>query len=294
VPRDSQRDRQQQPGGPEADVKGAMREEETESPNADAASSSGVPPGCRRLSADSGTPGARLTPIDMDSWGVRALHWLDGFLPIENVRVAGRHAQDRAFSYSPDGTLVKSLRISSIALLGFGLTLALLVWWIRWNTNRLFLADVEASAAPPAAPIEEVWAKLTTDEQMVLLQVTCEGIANPYQRPMVCHLLDAGLLRLNPDLQPFSPAFDRFLRAKEQQLSDQLADWQEVNLRHSWRHGRLILVAAVAALGLLMVATQPALQSSLVGIAGGLTTALAAAIKLRDAIAAWFDRKSVA
>jgi hypothetical protein len=128
---------------------------------------------------------------------------------------------------------------------------------------------------------------------MVLLQVARERIANPYQRTMIRHLLDKGWLTLDPILQPASAEFGVFLLGKEKDLHADLQQWEEVNVGHSWRYVRLILLAGVIGLGCFLIATQPGLQSTLLGIATALTGGLTTGLKLKDAILPWFEaRKS--
>ena len=141
---------------------------------------------------------------------------------------------------------------------------------------------------------ERIWERCSEDERMVLLQIAMERIANPYQRPMVEALVKKGLLRLNPDVQPFSDEFAEFLRAKEGTNHVTLERWERVAALHSWRYGRLILAASVGGIGVFLLATQPGLQSSVIGIATGIAGVLTAGFKVRDAIGAWFERKNEA
>jgi hypothetical protein len=182
--------------------------------------------------------------------------------------------------------------MSGIALIGFTLTLALVCWWIGWNTKHLFLADLDASRESRSEDCEQIWTRCTRDEQMVLVQIARERIANPYQRPIVEKLLQKGLVRLGPDVQPFSQAFEDFLRERKHDLREQITDWQDVNALRSWRYWRLILVSSVAAIGFFLLATQPGLQSSVMAIATGLTGVVTAGAKLREAVASWFARKA--
>ena len=152
-----------------------------------------------------------LQSADRNAALIHALNWLDSLLPVEHIVLSRQRFHDPELSYSPDGTILQALGASSVVLVAFGVILALLVWWIRWNTNRLFLANEETdgSGDGPCEPIEELWERRTVDEQMVLIQVARGRVANPYQRPLVRHLLSQGLLRLDPDLQPYpkrSPA----------------------------------------------------------------------------------------
>jgi hypothetical protein len=234
---------------------------------------------------------AGVTPIGRDDIVLDVMQgWLGFLLPIDDAIAARQQGQSPGFTYSPGGTLLESPRASTVAFIGLALTLGLLVWWIRWNTNHLFFADAETNGDAPPLPesFEALWATRSPDERMVLLQVAHERIANPYQRSTIRVLLRDGLLTLNPDLQPCSGAFEQFLRQKEHDLQPQLLSWEQVNVGHSWRYVRLALVAGVTCLGFFLVVTQPALQSSLLGIATGITGVLTTGLKARDAIASWF------
>ena len=63
-------------------------------------------------------------------------------------------------------------------------------------------------------PFEAIWIARTTDEQMALIQIARERIANPYQRSVVRQLLKDGALRMVPDLEPCSPPFGEFLATR--------------------------------------------------------------------------------
>jgi hypothetical protein len=222
---------------------------------------------------------------------VAGLQWLDDVLPVDNDILGRQHFQDYRYAFSPDGTIVPSFRASAVAFFGFAFTLALMLWWIRWNTNRLFLADLDNADITPAGSFEGLWACCTEEEKMVMMQIARERIANPYQRHTVTSLLGKGLIRLDPDVQPFSNEFAKFLLAKEQAGHDDLVRWEQVDDRHSWRYGRYIVGAVVGGVGLFLLATQPGLQSSLVGVASGVTGLLTATFKMRDAVGAWFSRR---
>jgi hypothetical protein len=239
---------------------------------------------------------ARATSV-VQSMGIVAglgdvLHEIDNLIPVENETLARQMFQRNGQSYSPDGTLVPSFRASGVALAGLALSFALLFWWIRWNTTNLFLADLEGSCATRPEPCEQLWQKRTRDEQMVLVQIARERFANPYQRPIVRQLLQDGLVRLAPDLQPSSEEFEKFLRGKEQKLEAQIKKWEENTGAWSWRYGRLILGASVIGVLFFLVATQPGLQSSVTAIATSIAGVLTAGSKLREAITSWFSKKS--
>jgi hypothetical protein len=224
-----------------------------------------------------------------DLWLIEHLDLIDDMLPIENDIASRTHFQDSQFTYSPAGTLLPSLPMSGIAFVGLGLTLALLAWWIRWNTDRLFFADYEPKTPPPvaSAPFEDVLKQCAPEEQIVLLQIARERMANPGQRRVVERLLDTGLLRLCPDLRPWPREFEEFLLNTEEERHAEVSNSEHVTDEHSWHSVRLILAMSVAGLGFFLVVTQPGMQSTLLGIASGVTSALTTGLRLRDAITSW-------
>jgi hypothetical protein len=243
------------------------------------------------VAEEAGAADGVLQPAAAGDTVLAALQWLYVLLPIDNDILVRQRFQDYRQTYSPAGTIVSWFRASEIAFVGFVLTLGLLVWWIGWNTNRLFLADLDESGSRPSGSLDDIWDGCSADEHMVLMQIARERIANPYQRPIVEGLLKKGLLRFDPDVQPFSSEFDQFLHAKEQALQAEVQHWERVNARHSWRHGRLILAAAVGGVGLFLFATQPGLQFNVVGVASGITGVLTAGFKFRDAVMAWLGQR---
>jgi hypothetical protein len=247
-------------------------------------------------SSRSASQRATLREIGMGMGIVRALHWFDNVLPPNEILARQRFTRFQGdgieYGYSPDGTILKQLRVSLVLLLFLPVMLVLLVWWIRWNTNRLFFANEHVDVPVPAGPFDEIWNPLENEQKLALLQIARERIANPYQRKIVKGFLDNGLLRLNPELQPCSEEFRRFLEDKDRQLGNDLQSWEHVDLGHSWRYVRLILVASLVGLAFFLIATQPGLQSSLLALAGGITTALTTGVKLRDAVGSWFGSKA--
>jgi hypothetical protein len=233
-------------------------------------------------------PGRRLyNPID--AFIVRALQWGQTELPIRSATVARQRFRDDGLTYVQAGTLLWPSSPSIAALAGFCVIIGLLIWWLRWNTNHLFFANDDANG-PGASPesFKTLWRARTPDEQMLLLQIAKERIANPYQGDVVRRLLGDGLLRLAPDLQPSSEAFDEFLLSKERECEAKMVEWENVNASHSWRYVRLVLVTGVSGLGLFLFVTQPAFQSSVIGVTTALTGTVTTGLKLRDAVMSWF------
>ncbi len=236
-----------------------------------------------------------ITTLGGDIRLVNVVRWIGDALPLAPVTLTRPSGADRELAYSPDGTLISWIPTSTAAIAGFCLILGLLGWWVRWNTNCLFLANAESADNPvTTATAAETWDALTADEQMVLLQIACEKVANPWQRPTVDALLQKGLLRLRPGLQACSPELEAFLRDEASRSRDQLTEWERINLEHSWRYVRVILAVVVAGLACFLIATQPSLQSSLLAITTGIAGALTTAMKLRDAVGAWFVGRKAA
>ena len=162
------------------------------------------------------------------------------------------------------------------------------MWWIRWNTNRVFFSRVEsASDASLAKPFKNVWKGLGPAEETVLLQVTREA----YRQPETTDGREPSQVRSAP-AEPESGASPRsqavqFLGRRETDLQEKLRQWEQVNVGHSWRYVRAILGASVAALACFLIATQPGLQSSLLAMTTGITAALTTLMKMRDVITAW-------
>jgi hypothetical protein len=216
---------------------------------------------------------------------------VDTWLPFRNELLAQQEFHDRELAYSPDGTVFPALRASGTSFVGFAIMMGLLVWWIRWNTRHIFLAEQKGGDAQSQndaqATIESRWWQLTREQRMVLLQVARDRIANPRQRQTVTTLLEQRLLRMAPDLRPYSKEVEKVLEDKRKTLTAELRAWEELKVAHSWRNVRLILIVSVSALALFLFATQPGLQSNLAGIASGVTALLSAMVKLREAVASW-------
>ncbi len=225
---------------------------------------------------------------DSARWLLAPFHWVDALLPIENDNAARLWYEDREWSYTPDGTWRPALPVSGGGVLCFVGLFGLLIWWMRWKVTHLFFADREATR-PDGTAIATLWAACTLDEQLVLLQTTHEHVVNPRQRRLIEGLLGRGLLTLDPDLRPFSREFEAFILAREPELQAQLAEWETVDSHHSWRYARLVLVTSVAGIAFFLVATQPGLQSGLLGVATGVAGALTTTLKLKDAVASWMN-----
>ena len=74
-------------------------------------------------------------------------------------------------------------------------------------------------------------------------------------------------------------------------MREEVADWERVDEAGSWRYTRVVLMVFLGTLAVFIFATQPGLQSGLVGIAGGAALLLETGMKLREALGNWVSRK---
>src|SRR5262245_5246894 len=85
-------------------------------------------------------------PVNDWSFVAKVHEWMDHALPIENDMAARQRYQASMKIYSPPGLFGD---VGIVALFGLAATIGLLWWWIRWNTNRLFYADLDSPQAGP-------------------------------------------------------------------------------------------------------------------------------------------------
>jgi hypothetical protein len=178
-----------------------------------------------------------------------------------------------------------------------------LLWWIRFNTNRVFFANVandgsmEGEPAPPssasatndpAADWSERWDTLTVDEKLVLLQAHQESIANPRQHQTVRSLLRGGLIELQPDPYP-SPKLAAFLdaRGRDQAFLDQ---YERAEGGSGWEQVRWLVLVVLIAVSIFLSLTQPELPTRITGAVTALATTIAGLQKGRDVLLGWLSR----
>lgn len=226
-----------------------------------------------------------------------AVEWVEHLgelLPIHTETGVRLRAQEFDASYAPPG------RLTWWAALLLVLLFATAILWIHWNSTNLFLTNFETprlnAAADDAAFWQKQWDALPAHRQNLLLQIARDHLPNPKNIDEVKDLLNAGFLRLNPDLEPATAHLAAFLRERSKDAAQQarLNDWEEVNVHHSWHYVRRLLVTGLVCIAFFVVATQPGLQSGLTAGFGLATTALAAIAKIRDALAELFAGRAQA
>jgi hypothetical protein len=233
-----------------------------------------------------------LTPIGLSAVAAR-LNWIDDELPLQGDLSARYRFDASTAEYSPDGTVWPHIRLSGIGFAGMAALILVLVPWVRWSGTRLGLADL-ASASEDGEGIDDVeaaWQRLGQDDRSVLLQIVSESALNPRQRPAARRLIEAGFLDLRPHPVPATPSVARLISAKQRECAAQVRAFEHAGGLHSWRYVRIVLVGAVIGLGFFLVATQPGMQSGILGIATALTGVLTSLLKLRDAAASWWPAR---
>lgn len=235
---------------------------------------------------------ATLAPIGMSPVAA-GLNWIDDALPLQGDLSARYRFDTSTAEYSPDGTVWRRIHVSATGFLGMSALILVLVSWARWSATRLGLADLPS---PPQdgkgiEDVEAAWQRLDEGDQSVLLQIVGESALNPRQRPAARRLIEAGFLDLRPHPVPATPSIARVLSVKQRECAAQVRAWEHASGLHSWRYVRIVLVGALIGLGFFLVATQPGMQSGILGIATALSGVLTSLLKLRDAAASWLPAR---
>jgi hypothetical protein len=123
-----------------------------------------------------------------------------------------------------------------------------------------------------------VWDSCTDDERLVLIQVAEEGFANPRMPRTVERLLRRGLLVKNPALQPFEPAFGRYVRDVYDR--SKLKEWERPSRGMGWSQSRWVLTLGLATLAIFLVATQRESLNPVVTFIPPVAGAVTAVLKL--------------
>lgn len=131
------------------------------------------------------------------------------------------------------------------------------------------------------APLyQEFWDRCTPDEQLVLAQLSREGVVNPKQAAAVRSLLQRGLLVRNPVLQVMNQSFALF--AARAWAPEEMKILERGEGTSPWRRMRwLLLLAVVGIVGFLWL-TQPTVVDSVVAFLGVATTGALALMKLTE------------
>lgn len=222
---------------------------------------------------------------------VKVHQWFDHLVPFDNQRIGRFRYQNSASQYAPPGPF--PWPIGWVGVLGLIALAAGFLAWLRWTSTQLLYANIESSAQPEPRLVDAAWEKLGLDERHVLMQIDDEGIANPRQRPLVFALLDAGLLRLDPNLQLGSDRLKELVRRARggQATTRALEEWERAHEGRNWHDTRFMLLVSLAVVAVL-VATQPGLPAELAGLITGVTTVAAAGVKLREMFTLWLERGS--
>ena len=221
---------------------------------------------------------------------IAAHEWVDQKLPADSpllarLRYGGAHSR-----YTPQGSFGPLSWFGAAGVIGI---IVLLAVWIRWSARHLHAAEVTPADPVPDGEVEARWKDLPDHHRHVLVVATEEGIANPRQLAAINALADKGLIKLSPEIQPATAAVEALIareRADEESTASR-REWERTAEGHSWHAVRPLLFAGLAIAGV-FVATQPGLQSELVGVTGSVAALGTALLKLRDVALGWMSRGS--
>jgi hypothetical protein len=220
---------------------------------------------------------------------VRVHQWMDQWVPFESEAITRLRYQSADKHFAPPG--VSAWPIGRLGILGLLLLAAAMVAWLHVNSTHLLYSDV--ASAPELHPnhVNAAWERASIDEKHVLMQIARDGVANPRRRELVVSLLDKGLVRLSPNLQPSSPELAAVVKRvfEGKPAAKALEAWERVHDGHNWHDTKTVLIVALAVVALL-VAAQPGLPQELAGLASGVTMVGGAALKLREMLASWMER----
>jgi hypothetical protein len=157
----------------------------------------------------------------------------------------------------------------------------------RWSDVlarfTIILAPLRAGALPENTVSAEpfywsLWNSCNDTEKLVLVHVAEEGFANPWQTDIAERLLRRGLLVLDPDLRPFTPAFRQFIRKVYE--ADRVTEWEQPTHGLGWTNTRWILVIMLTTVVVFLFGTQRQALSQLVAFVSALTGAFTGILKL--------------
>ncbi len=145
------------------------------------------------------------------------VEWIEkitGWVPIHTETAIRLRLQESQWAYYSPGPDV----IGWLAALGLLVFFVAAIWCIMWIARRIFLIDCK-TPTPGRHPDDqaywqEQWDRRPEDERNLLIQISQEGMANPWQFKTVRKLLAEGYLKLDPDLRPATAAFRQFLQAR--------------------------------------------------------------------------------
>jgi hypothetical protein len=119
-----------------------------------------------------------------------------------------------------------------------------------------------------------IWARLTDQERLVLIQLAKEGYVNPNNWWIVTPLLHRGLLRHSQGIQLMNESFKQFVKSEEKEA--RVHEWEQAAGASTWDRVRNVLLIVIIVGGLLTYLTQPELLARWIGaltaIGGAATT----------------------
>lgn len=146
----------------------------------------------------------------------------------------------------------------------------------RAEARQLRWAAVEENAKTPRrhlvsrigrnarAYYSAIWNGCTTDEQVVLYQLSRHGMANPYNFDVVSGLLQKGILVQDPAVRMMNESFATFVRGTVHRA--EVAEWEEEEGTSAWTVLKWILPLPLLLIGGFLFVTQGTAWGNFVGL----------------------------
>jgi hypothetical protein len=123
-----------------------------------------------------------------------------------------------------------------------------------------------------------LWGTLSRDERLALAQLAHEGLVNPKNHVLVAQLMKKGLIVRDPSFRLMNRSFTRFVFSALPPHT--MRKWETAGVRLPWNTLRIVLLAAVASLGIFLYLTQQSLFESVAAYVAAIAAAIPALIKL--------------
>jgi len=128
---------------------------------------------------------------------------------------------------------------------------------------------------------QSLWDNCSSDEKLVLTQLSREGVVNPREVNAVRSLLARGLLRMDPVLKPINNSFGRFVAS-----AYDLAEVQRLESRgqSTGLNKRSILLGLILLVLLFLWFTQRDVVETWIAYAGAIAVGMSAVLRMMDSL----------
>ncbi len=126
-----------------------------------------------------------------------------------------------------------------------------------------------------------LWDNCTTDEKLVLTQLSREGVVNPRQVNAVRSLLARGLLRMDPVLKPVNNSFGRFVASMFD--ADEVSQLELAGRKQGFNKRR-ILMSLILVVMLFLWFTQRDVVETWITYVGAIAVGMTGVLKIMDSL----------